>query len=114
MTTAAEHRLQELSSWKERQFQDWVIARARELGWRKIYHTYDSRRSVPGFPDLVLVNVTAGRIMFRELKTMTGRVSPEQREWINDLLAVGMDVGIWRPDDVANGLIIEQLGERNA
>ena len=48
-----------------------VVDLARTLGWR-VYHTYDSRRSQPGFPDLVLVRE---RILFLELKSETGKLS---------------------------------------
>ena len=37
----------------EKAFQTAVVELAELCGW-KVYHTYDSRRSAPGFPDLVL------------------------------------------------------------
>ena len=37
----------------EAQLQEMVVARSKALGWL-VYHTYDSRRSASGFPDLVL------------------------------------------------------------
>lgn len=61
------------------------------------YHTYDSRRSQPGFPDLVIVGQNAA--LFRELKSAKGRVTPEQKFWIAALDQAGMDVDIWRPAD---------------
>ena len=42
------------STLKESDFQRAVIEMARLHGWL-VYHTHDSRRSAPGFPDLVLV-----------------------------------------------------------
>jgi hypothetical protein len=60
------------------------------------YHTHDSRRSDPGFPDLVLV----GRFTeFWELKTETGKVSPHQRAWIDCLIASGQSAHVFRPSD---------------
>ena len=87
----------------ERQFQAWVIDVAKAHGW-KVYHTYDSRRSEPGFPDLVLVR---DRVLFRELKTDIGRISPAQKEWGDALTQAGADFEIWRPQDKKT--IIEEL-----
>jgi hypothetical protein len=47
-----------------------VMAEARRLGYL-VYHTHDSRRSAPGFPDLVLCN--GQRLLFVELKSRTGK-----------------------------------------
>lgn len=80
---------------KERQWQAIVMQTARALGWR-VYHTHDSRGSVPGYPDLTLVRE---RIVFAELKTDTGRVSPAQKEWLAALEAAGVECYLWRPRD---------------
>ena len=79
---------------KERDLQALVVRLARSLGWLA-YHTFDSRRSEPGFPDLVLVR--EDRVLFRELKTEKGRATPAQTTWIAALTAAGMDAGLWRP-----------------
>lgn len=76
-------------------FQDAILTAARYLGWTA-YHTHDSRRSTPGFPDLVLVR---DRVMFREVKTEKGRLTREQQEWQRMLAKAGADVGVWRPSD---------------
>lgn len=73
----------------EAAFQDEVLGLARLYGWRA-YHTHDSRRSAPGFPDLVLVRPP--RLIFAELKTDTGRVKPEQEAWLEALAEVGAAV----------------------
>jgi VRR-NUC domain-containing protein len=73
----------------------------------RYYHPYDSRHCVPGFPDLFLVG-TAG-FAFRELKSDTGTMRPEQRDWSDDLRAVGIDCGIWRPRDLSSGRIRAEL-----
>lgn len=70
------------------------------------YHTYRSTRSAPGFPDDVIVG---NWVMFREIKSERGKLSPSQAEWIARLAAVGADVGIWRPSDWMNGKIITEL-----
>ena len=91
----------------EAQFQDMVIKLAKLYGWR-VYHTYDSRRSVAGFPDLTLVRAKTGQLIMAELKTDTGRQTPEQLDWMEDLSKVAacdkctcghFSVAIWRPRD---------------
>lgn len=74
-----------------------VLELARWKHWRT-YHTHDSRKSAPGFPDLVLVR--AGELIFVELKTDEGKVTPAQREWLNALSGCGAETHIWRPADL--------------
>ncbi|GAA5229238.1 hypothetical protein GCM10025779_00510 [Arthrobacter cryoconiti] len=93
----------------EKPFQDGVLKLARFHGFSLAYHTHDSRRSVPGFPDLVLVNPRAGRVLYRELKTSKGRLSPAQIEWLDGLTACGMDAGVWRPNDLDTGRVVAEL-----
>ncbi len=80
----------------EAQFQQQIIDLAHALGWRT-YHTHDSRRSAPGFPDLVLVR---DRIVYLELKTETGKVSHDQADWIAALTAAGGTALVVRPSDL--------------
>lgn len=49
-----------------------------------------------GFPDLVLVR---DRVIFAELKTVTGTLAPAQRTWQEALTTAGADHRIWTPDD---------------
>lgn len=79
----------------ERHLQERIRHLARNCGWL-CYHTHDSRRSEPGFPDLVLVRE---RIIYAELKAEKGRIRPEQQHWIDRLRAAGADVRVWRPAD---------------
>lgn len=89
-------------SQSERQFQNFVIARALNHGWT-YYHAPDNKPDksgriqniVKGFPDMVLVK--DGKLVFAELKTETGRVSPEQKEWLAKLSATGCECFVWRP-----------------
>ena len=67
----------------EKDFQGRVVQFAKLLGWL-CYHTYDSRRSEPGFPDLVLVK--GKRILYRELKSESGKLSDYQKWWPNTCL----------------------------
>lgn len=89
----------------EAQFQRQIIELAHLLGYCT-YHTYDSRRSEPGFPDLVLVH-PMGDLLIAELKTDKGRVSPAQTLWIALLRGAGAEVHVWRPRDWER--IVERL-----
>lgn len=74
-----------------------VIELATRLKWL-VYHPYDSRRSTPGFPDLTLAR--NGRLLFIELKTARGKVSPDQQFWLDTLAKCdGVEMAeVWRPN----------------
>lgn len=80
----------------EKEWQQQVVKLARTLNWR-IYHTFDSRRSQPGFPDLVLVR---DRVIYVELKRESGRLTDPQHSWLTDLRDAGAEVYLWRPSDL--------------
>jgi hypothetical protein len=80
----------------ESEHQEAVIDLAKMLRWR-VYHTFDSRHSEPGFPDLVLVR--GPRIVFSELKRDTGKITAHQASWLAGLMAAGGEVYVWRPRD---------------
>lgn len=81
----------------EKHLQQQVIDLARYSGFL-VYHTYDSRRSAPGFPDLCLIRPPVA--LFCELKSESGRLRPEQREWLEALRACErVEAGVWRPRD---------------
>lgn len=63
----------------------------------KTYHTYDSRRSTAGFPDLTIVGRST---VFAELKSEKGKVSAAQHEWIVALNNSGVEAHVWRPSDM--------------
>jgi hypothetical protein len=81
----------------EKELQGLVIDAAKLTGWR-VYHTHDSRRSEPGFPDLVMVK--GHRLIFSEL----GKTTPAQDSWI-EALAPNAEVYLWRPQHWEDGLI---------
>jgi hypothetical protein len=87
----------------EAEFQDSLLKLLKLNGWPEelIYHTFDSRRSRAGFPDIVAVKPSDGRLLIAELKKDSGTLSPEQRGWIEALQAVRyFDVRVWRPRDM--------------
>ena len=72
------------------------------------FHAHDSRKSAgPGFPDWTICGT--GGLIFRELKSETGQLSPEQRRWRNVLVAAGQDWAVWRPEDLRTGRIVREL-----
>jgi Holliday junction resolvase len=77
----------------EKELQSTVIEAMEWKGWR-VYHTYDSRRSQPGFPDVVAVR--GGRLMFVEFKSEKGKVKREQVDWL-DALVKTSEVYLVRP-----------------
>ena len=82
----------------ETQFLKSVVSVAEDGGWL-VYHTYDSRRSQAGFPDLVMTR--AGRTIFAELKSQKGRIKAAQQEWLDALdKTEGLEVFLWRPSDM--------------
>jgi hypothetical protein len=62
------------------------------------FHDGDSRRNRAGLPDLIVCG--SGGVIFRELKTETGKLRPEQLDWLARLTQGGADAGIWRPSDL--------------
>lgn len=81
---------------------------ARMYGWL-CYHTHDSRRSEPGFPDLVLVHPRTGELLFAELKAAKGRVSQAQQTWLDALHQAGQTPHVWRPEHLRNGAVARAL-----
>jgi hypothetical protein len=80
----------------EKDFQRDVERFARRNGW-KVYHTRDSRKSEPGFPDIVMIR--SPRLIVAELKTDTGQPTEEQLEWLEAFRAAGVPAFLWRPSD---------------
>jgi RecB family endonuclease NucS len=97
----------------ERELQYNVIDYARKLGYTLIYHTWNSRHSPAGFPDLVLCRVSDGRCVYIELKSQKGTVKAPQQEWLDGLEACGQEVYVFRPSDLDSDRIINILQYKN-
>jgi hypothetical protein len=70
------------------------------------FHCADSRGSVAGFPDWVIV----GRaVLFRELKSTHGELERPQNLWRFALVHAGADYAVWRPADLLSGRIDREL-----
>lgn len=92
----------------EEAFQCQVLGMARANGWLSAHFrpakTAKGRWLTPvagdgaGFPDIILVRE---RVVYAELKTQRGKLSPEQVRWLDTLKAAGEEVYVWRPSDWA-------------
>jgi hypothetical protein len=71
------------------------------------YHTFDSRRSARGWPDLALCGNRG--FITRELKSDSGAVTAEQEHWGVRLRQAGVDWSVWRPADLRSGRIENEL-----
>jgi hypothetical protein len=95
----------------ERAFQASVLAYARMMGWQAFHDnatnaprrcsacgvTRSLPRNVAGMPDLILIR--RPRIVWAELKSERGKLTDDQRAWIEELRACGQAVYVWRPSD---------------
>lgn len=79
--------LARLHSWKVAHFRPARTAR----GWRTPVAADGA-----GFPDLVLVRE---RVLWVELKADTGRLTADQRAWLEALHSAGCETYVWRPSD---------------
>ncbi len=80
----------------EKTFQQLIINLAHLRGWLT-YHTHNSKHSARGYPDLTLVR--QNRIVFAELKTTRGQLTPDQQKWLQALENTGVEVYVWKPND---------------
>lgn len=74
------------------------------LGWRTAVSGDGA-----GFPDLVLVGRSG--VLFRELKSATGTLGPDQLDWVDALQNAGASIAVWRPVDLRSGRIAQELRE---
>ncbi|MHB8324792.1 MAG: VRR-NUC domain-containing protein [Candidatus Dormibacteria bacterium] len=83
-----------------------VVSLAQFHGWLS-YHTWNSRHSASGFPDLVMVRL--GRLLFVELKSEHGKLTAPQQAWGAALTqaegAGAVAYRVWRPGDLISGSV---------
>lgn len=98
----------------ERQLQDLVRRTALAFGF-DFYHTQDSRRSDPGFPDCVMLKGSQlhgepTRLVVAELKAERGKVTVAQQGWLDRFRELpDAEVFVWRPSHWLSGRIEEIL-----
>ena len=90
----------------EAELEEQVRDACKKLGVIRI-HIYHARGTTPGVPDDILIGPHG--VLWRELKTMTGKVSPAQHAMGEALLAAGQDFAIWRPEDWFSGQVAREL-----
>lgn len=95
----------------EAHLQNAITQLAFNLGWQS-YHTFNSRRSREGFPDLVLWHPVAHRTLFVELKDHKRQVTQTQESCLVTLHQAGNEVYVWRPADWITGRVEELLRVR--
>jgi Holliday junction resolvase len=82
----------------EKDLQSTIVDLLHLYGWIT-YHTFDSRRSTPGFPDLVAIKGT--RLLALELKSDLGKVTEEQYGWLRAFAGVTrVEAFVVRPENV--------------
>ncbi len=89
----------------EAEFQGFVANEARARGWYVVHLRKTQKKNgkweTPvaydgkGFVDLILYGT--GRVLHAELKTDTGRRTPEQEEWQARIKRAGLQYRLWRP-----------------
>lgn len=73
------------------------------------YHTYNSRGSNRGWPDLAICGWR--KFILRELKSDRGELTDDQVRWAKRLQDAGQDWAVWRPTDLWSGRIQRELEE---
>ena len=92
----------------ETEFQRAVVDYLNMCGWRHLHvrksmgrrngtEGWQTTTSIKGWPDLLAWK--PGRIVAIELKSDTGRATPEQLDVLASLSAAGVETFIWRPSD---------------
>jgi len=108
-----QERLLDMTGNSETQFQLSVIEYAKLHGWRvahfRVARTARGWRTPvqadgAGFPDLIMTRrgCSEGRLVIAELKSKKGKVSKDQRLWLDAFTMVeNVEVYVWRPEDRA-------------
>lgn len=79
----------------EKVFSGQVVQYLRLMGWR-VFHSWISIRSEPGFPDLIAVRPP--RLVVIETKALRGKVTAAQHEWLTLFAGVpGVETFVLRP-----------------
>lgn len=86
----------------EKALQSAVVRLLRQHGYTFCYHTFDSRRSPSGFPDLIACHREPGHVALAfECKTATGQVTLAQQAWLDALAqSTGVVAQVVRPADL--------------
>jgi hypothetical protein len=73
------------------------------------FHSTNSKRDIGrGWPDLAILG---RRLIFAELKSQVGAMTPDQVTWKYKLIAAGQTHYQWKPQHLAEGTIERILSE---
>ena len=93
--------LAQLLKWRRVHFRPAMVAKDGKLTYRTAV-----QGDGQGYPDLTMVHRKQKRLVYAECKSDKGRVSPEQKEWLDDLDSTGKaEVYLWRPKHWHSGEI---------
>jgi hypothetical protein len=87
-----------------------LIKDLRDLGGHILaYHPWKThaRRAAEGWPDWAVAG--PGGVLFRELKRENKNPTRAQQEWLDLMVAAGLDAGVWRPSSVISGRMGAEL-----
>ena len=80
----------------EKQFEGQIKDLVKAFHCDKYYHTFLSKYSEKGFPDSTIIKGT--RLIFAELKSEKGKLSPAQTEWLELLKRCKtIEAYCWKP-----------------
>lgn len=108
-------RSQLASAMTETELKDAVIEMAQRFGWL-VHHDRPARtdkgwrtaiQGHQGFPDFVAAR--GGVTLFREFKTVRGKLTADQEAWLNALGFDPAETGVWRPSHLMDGTIHQTL-----
>jgi hypothetical protein len=94
----------------ERQFQRNITDAAEQFGWHWLHvrksvgrrdgaAAWQTTTNISGWLDLLLWHERQHRVAAAEVKSETGRVTPEQETVIASLAAAGLETYVWYPHD---------------
>lgn len=95
------------ANWSEDRLKEEVLVMCCRLVLIVNYHKADRLSPVRGWPDLEILGPRG--IIYRELKTMAGQLTVDQRRIGSKLNLAGGNWSTWRPADWATGVIQRQL-----
>lgn len=93
--------------WSESKLRAAILADCKASGLIVNYHRKDRLSPARGWPDLEIVGPRG--VLYRELKSMTGRLSVAQRQVGSVLAKAGQNWQVWRPIEWWDGTIDLQL-----
>jgi len=83
----------------EKQFESQVKDLTKLFHCDKYYHPFLSKWSERGFPDCTIIKVP--RLIYAELKSEKGKLSPEQAEWLELLKQCKtIEAYCWKPHQI--------------